>query len=121
MYIKERHNDLPFLEKGKLKRIQVSIKTWESVCDRVESIIKDGQVACKKRWFTFENILGFLDLPSLDPIDEGMPLKLNLEHIESDFTKAKDHIMGISQLHLNEIKEWIEDPLTSQMSIGLFL
>ena len=45
MFIKERTNNLLVLDKGKLKRIQDSIETWESVCDLVESIIKEGQVA----------------------------------------------------------------------------
>ena len=58
----------------------------------VESIIKDGHVACKRRWFASETLLGFLDLPLLDPIDEAMPLKLNLEQIESDFAKVKEKI-----------------------------
>ena len=30
-YIKDRHDDLPILYKGNLKRIQVSTETWESL------------------------------------------------------------------------------------------
>ena len=54
-------------------------------------------------------------------IDEAMPSKLKLEKIERDFSKSKEQIQVISQLHLDEIKEWIEAPLTSQMKIDLFL
>ena len=89
-YIKDRPYDLLVLYKLKIKKIQVSIETWENVCDLVESIIKDGQVACKRRWFASETLLGFLDLPLLDPIDEAMPLKLKLEQIESEFAKFKE-------------------------------
>ena len=63
-YIKDRPYDFPVLEKIKLKKIEVSIETWENVCDLVESIIKDGQVACKRIWFASENLLGYMDLPN---------------------------------------------------------
>ena len=43
-------------------------------------------------------MLGFLDLPLLDPIDEDMPLKLKLEWIENDFANAKEKIQQISRL-----------------------
>ena len=76
---------------------------------------------CKRKWFASKNQLGFLDLPLLDLIDEALPLKLHLEHIESNFTKAKERIKDISQLHLDQIKECIEAPLTSLMNIDLFL
>ena len=41
-YIKDIPADLLVLEKGKIKRIQVSIETWESVFELVDSIIEDG-------------------------------------------------------------------------------
>ena len=44
-YIKDRSEDLPILDKLKLKKIELIIETWESICDLVESIIKDGKVA----------------------------------------------------------------------------
>ena len=100
-YIKDRLKDFPFLDNLKLKRIQVSIETWENVCDLVDSIIKDRQVACKRKWFSSVNLLGFLDIPLLDPIDEALPPKLQLENIESDFTKSREQIQDISQLHLD--------------------
>ena len=61
-----------------------------------------------------------MDLPLLDPIVEAMHLKLKLEHIESDFAKSKEQIQDIIQIHMNEIKDWIEAPLTSHMRIGIF-
>ena len=44
-YIKDRPKDLPILDKLKLMKIEVTIETWEGICDLVESIIKDGKVA----------------------------------------------------------------------------
>ena len=78
-------------------------------------------MAYKNRRFHSETLLGFLDLPLLDPIYEAMPLKLKLEQIKSDLEKAKEQNQEISQLHLDEIKEWIEAPITSYMRIDLFL
>ena len=49
-------------------------------------------MACKRKWFASVNLLVFLDLPLLDPIDESLPMNLQLEHIESDFTIAKEGI-----------------------------
>ena len=91
------------------------IETWEGICDMVESIIKDGQVACKRRWFASETLLGYLDLPLLDPIDEAMPPKLELEQIKNEFSKFKEQILEITQLTMDEIKQLIETPLASLM------
>ena len=99
----------------------MSIETWKNVCDLSDSIIKDGHVACKRNWFASVNLLGFLDLPLLDPIDEALPPKLHLEQIENEFTKSKEWIQDISQLHLDQIKECIESPLTRLINIDLFL
>ena len=49
-------------------------------------------MACKRRWFSSETLLGFLNFPFLDPIDEAMPPKIKLEQIESDFDKVKEKI-----------------------------
>ena len=120
-YIKDKPDDLPISDTFKLKKIEVSVETWENVCDLVESIIKDGQVACKKRWFASKTLLCYLDLPLLDLIDEVMPLKFKLEQIEHDFPKVKEQILEITQLSMDEIKQWIETPLASLMRIDLFL
>ena len=47
--MKERPEDLPILDKLKLKKIEVIIKTWEGIRDMVEFIIKYGEAACKRR------------------------------------------------------------------------
>ena len=57
----------------------------------------------------------------MDLIEDAMPLKLKLEQIERDFLKTKKQIQQIDHLHLAEIKDWIESPLSSQMRINLFL
>ena len=77
-YIKGRPKNVPILDKIKLRRINISLESWENVCESVESTIKDGQVACKKRWFTLENFLSFLNLPLMDLIEYGMPPKLKM-------------------------------------------
>ena len=74
-----------------------------------------------RRWFSSETLLGYLDLPFLDPFDEVMPPKLKLEQIESDFAKVKEKILEITQLSMDEIKQWIEIRLASLMKIDLFL
>ena len=96
-------------------------ETWESICDIVESIIKYGQVASKRRWSYLVTLFTYLDLPLLDPIDKAMPPKLKLEEIESDFDKTKKHILEITQLTMEKIKQLIARPLISLMSIDLFL
>ena len=121
MYIKDRPEDFPVLDKIKLKRIQVSIETWENICDLVESIIKDGLVDCKRKWFSSKNLLCFLNLPLLDLINEALPLKLQLEKIKIKFTKSKERIQDIIQVDLDHIKERIEAPVTSLMKTHLFL
>ena len=48
-YIKDRLEGVPALEKIKLRRNNISLESWENVCESIESTIQDGQVACKKR------------------------------------------------------------------------
>ena len=57
----------------------------------------------------------------MDPIKDVMSLKLKMEQIGRDFQKSKDQIEQLDHLHMEEIKEWIELPLNSQMKINLFL
>ena len=66
-------------------------------------------------------LLGYLHLPVLYPIDEAMPPKFKLEKIEANFTKVKEHILEITQLTMEEIKQLIERPLASLMWIDMFL
>ena len=47
-----------------------------NIFDVVESIIKDGQVAYKRKWFASKNLLGFMDPPLLHLIDESLPSNL---------------------------------------------
>ena len=80
------------------------IETWERICDTVESIIKDGQEACKRMCSTLELLLEYMDLPALDPIDEATRPKLKLEQIRSDSVKVKEHIFVMNQFSMEEIK-----------------
>ena len=49
-------------------------------------------MACRCMWLAAETLLSFMDLPSLDPIDQDLPPKLKLEEIEQNFAIAKEHI-----------------------------
>ena len=69
----------------------------------------------------FRNLVMFSGSPLLDPIDEAIPPKLNMEQSESDFSKVKEKIQEINHLILDEIKQWIETPFASLMRIDLFL
>ena len=99
-YIKGRPKNVPILDKIKLRRINISLESWENVCESVESTIKDGQVACKKRWFTLENFLSFLNLPLMDLIEYGMPPKLKMEQIDRNFLKSKEKTKQLDHLHM---------------------
>ena len=79
--IKDKPKDVPILYNIKLRRIKISLESWENVCESVESTIQNGQRAYKKRWFTSENLLIFLDLPLMDPIEYSLPPKINLEKV----------------------------------------
>ena len=78
------------MDKLHTNKIEVTIETQEGICDVVESIIKYGQEACKHRWLVAEVLLDFLDLPSLDPIDQVISPKLKLEEMERNFSTTKD-------------------------------
>ena len=78
-YIKDRPEDAPILDKIKPRRMNISLEYWENVCELVESTIQDGQITCNKRWFTSENLLGFMDLPLIDPIEYALPPNIMLE------------------------------------------
>ena len=42
-HIKDKPQDFPVMDKLWAKKTEVTINTWEGICDAVESIIKDGQ------------------------------------------------------------------------------
>ena len=58
---------------------EVTIETWDDICDSVESIIREGKSACERRWAASKVLLDYLDLPLLDPISQAHSLKLHLE------------------------------------------
>ena len=97
------------------------IETWVGICALVEFIIKDELEARKRRWFASKTLLEYLYLPTLDPIDEAMPLKYKLEHIQSGSTKEKEQILEMTQLAMEEMKCWVKKPLSSLIRIDLFL
>ena len=45
--IKDITHDFPLMDKLQTKKTDVTTETWKSICDAVESINKDGQMACK--------------------------------------------------------------------------
>ena len=46
-HIKEIRHGLPILDKLQDKKTEVSIETWEGICDLVESLINAGQKVCE--------------------------------------------------------------------------
>ena len=78
------------MDKIQANKTKVTIETWEGICDAVESIIKDGQVTCKRRWLAARVLLNFLYFPSLDLIDQAVPPKLKLEEMEQNFAASKE-------------------------------
>ena len=80
--IRDRPKDMPILDKLRAKKTEVTIETWEGICDAIETIIQDGQAACKRRWTASNVLLGFLGLPMLGPIKEVPSPKLKLEEVE---------------------------------------
>ena len=99
-HIRDIPHDFLVMDKLLTKKTEVTIETWESICDVVESIIKDGDVTWKCRWMAAETLLSFMELPSLDPIDQTLPPKLKLNEIEWNFTTAKQQIQGVNQITL---------------------
>ena len=57
----------------------------------------------------------------MDSIEEAMPPKLKLEQIERYFLETKEKIQNIDHLHMDEINDWIDSPLTLQLWMNLFL
>ena len=68
-----------------------------------------------------ETLLSFLDLPSLDSIDQALPPKLKLEEIEWNFATSKDPIQGINQLTMQEIMRWVDIPHVAMVRIHVYL
>ena len=46
-HIKERSDGIPILDNLHVKTTEVSIKTWEGICDLVEALINAGQMVCE--------------------------------------------------------------------------
>ena len=98
-------------------KTEVTIETWGSICDVVETIIQDGQEACKHMWTTSDVLLDFLGFHMLEPIKEAPSPKLNLDEVKRSFAAAKEKIQGIAQLNLQEIMTWIETPNSMMVRI----
>ena len=79
MHISDRPHDMPILENLQAKMTEVTIETWDNICDLVEAIIREGQLACECRWTTSKFLLDYLDFPLLDSIAQASSPKLHLE------------------------------------------
>ena len=84
-HIKEKPHDMPILDNLQAKTTEVTIETWEGICDLVETLINEVQKACKRRWLDDEIFLTYLDLPLLEPISHAPSPKLQLEQVERCF------------------------------------
>ena len=48
-HIRDKPEDFSIMDKIQAKKTEVTIETWEGICDAVESIIQDGKAECKHR------------------------------------------------------------------------
>ena len=67
---------MPILDNLQDKTTKVIIETWENIHDSVEAIIREGQLACERRWPTSKFLLGYLELHVLNPIAQAPSPKL---------------------------------------------
>ena len=68
MHILDRPHDMPILDNLQAKTTEVTIETWDNICDLVEAIIIEGQSACECRWTNSKVLLDYFDFPLLDSI-----------------------------------------------------
>ena len=98
-------------------KTKFTIETWEGICDAVDTIIQNGQAACKRRCIASDVLLGFLGFHVPRPIKEAPSPKLKLEEVEQSFVAAKEKIQGVTQLTFQEITSWIETPNSAMLRI----
>ena len=121
MHILDRPHDMPILDNLQAKMTEAIIETWENICDSMEAIIREVQLACKHRWSSYKVFLGYLDLPVLDLIAQAPLPEIQLEQVEQHFDVAKEQIQQINQLTLQEIERWIENPYSLMALIQVYL
>ena len=88
------------MDKIETKKTEVTIETWESICDSLEALIKEGQMACEKRWSYARSLLCYLYFLVLDPISGAPSPKLQLEQVERHFDAARELIQQINLLRM---------------------
>ena len=57
----------------------------------------------------------------MDPIEYALPPNIMMERVEEECSKSKEKIEYLDHVHIAQIKELIESPITLQMRINLFL
>ena len=80
---------MPIMDNLRAKKTEVTIETWEGICDIVDSIIDEGQAAWKRRLIASDVLLNFLKLPMLGSINQVVRPNKKLEEIEQTFTTVK--------------------------------
>ena len=88
-HIMERPDGLQILDKLDLKTTEVSIETWEVVCNSIEAVVNVGQKVCEDRWYTSKNLLYYLSLTMLEPLSEALCPKVDSEEVEKQFDDTK--------------------------------
>ena len=68
MHISDRLDDMPILDNMQAKMTEVTIETWDNICDSMEAIIREGKPTWGRRWTTSKVLLDYLDFPLLDSI-----------------------------------------------------
>ena len=100
MHISDRPDDMSILDNLQAKTTEVIIETWKNICDLVQAMIREGNLACERRWLAYKVFLSYLDLLVLDPIAQAPSPKLQLEQVEWHFDAAKEQIQQINKLTL---------------------
>ena len=91
------------------------------MCDSIEAVVNAGQKVCENRWSASNNLLTYLSLLVLYPINEALCPKVQLKEVEKKFDDTKELIQQISHLTVKEIEKWIEVPHASIARIKLFI
>ena len=119
--IEDKPENVVVLHKMKIRRIKFSLESWENVCEIVESMIQERKRVYRKKWFASRTLLSLLGFLVMDLIESALPPKIFIEQDEREHLKSKECIEHINCIHVEEIKEMIESPITSVMRINFFL
>ena len=121
IHMRDKAKDIPIMDKVHVKKVEVIFETQGSLCDAVQSIIEDGQEACKRRWKDLDVLFNFLGLSMLEVIEEAYTLKIKLDEVKQSFVVAKKIIEGFTHINMEHISSWIEKPYFAIVKIEVYV